>query len=302
MKLPCPNCRGICRIDIPKIPWDSLQATCQRCSMVFVIKARVDTRPDHREARVYCSNCGNTQAFSDHCTSCKSRFARFMLVQTEKRITGSRANKSDSAIEGKQDSVSRGRTAERFVTWLGSRPRWLTSAIVGLAFLACLTLLVGRMVFHTDSEKEYLTNYVQTVYGINSGIKLSKNIWLRYSTEGVKSFEPATISHIAKGDEKESLDMVKNEIDGLMLKLATHPKTYDVSFHKLQHLYETYKQLNAIVIDSLALPTCKTSDIKVFENEYASRLKDIKQDLPGKLSNQFIISGSKYDLRFFNDL
>jgi len=269
--------------------------------MVFVIKARVDTRPDHREARVYCSNCGNTQAFSDHCTSCKSRFARFMLVRTEKRVTGPGAGRSDTAVEGKKNSVSRGITAARFVTWLGSRQRGLTSAIVGVAFLACLTLLIGRIVFHTDSENEYLTNYVQTVYGINSGVKLSKNICLRYSAGGVNGAEPATISHIAKGDEKQSLDMVKNEIDGLMLKLATHPKTYDASFHKLQHLYVTYKQLNSIVIDSLGSSACKTSDLKTVDNEYASGLKDIKQDLPSKLSKQFIISGSKYDLRFFNE-
>ncbi len=266
--------------------------------MVFVIKARADDRPDHREARVYCSNCGNTQPFADHCTACKSRFARFMLVQTGKRVTGPGAGRSDSALAGNQDSAGRERTAER---WLDSRPRWLTSAIVGLACLAFLTL-VGRMVFRTDSEKEYLANYVQTVYGINSGIKLGKNICLRYSTDGVNGVEPATISHIAKGDEKKSLDTVKNEIDGLMMKLATHPDTYDPSFQKLQHLHETYKRLNAIVIDSQGSSSCKTSDLNVLEKEYVSRLKDIKRDLPNKLSKQFIISGSKYDLRFFSEL
>jgi len=158
------------------------------------------------------------------------------------------------------------------------------------------------MVFHSGSEKEFLTNYVQTVYGINSGIKLSKNICLRYSAEGVNGVEPATISHIAKGDEKQSLDMVRNEIDGLMLKLATHPNAYDPSFQKLQHLYEAYKRLNSIVIDSLGSSSCKASDLKALEKEYVSRLKDIKLDLPTKLSEQFVISGNKYDLRFFNEL
>lgn len=298
MKLPCPNCRGICQIDIPKTPWDSLQATCQQCSMVFVIKARADNRPDHREARVYCSNCGNTQAFADHCTSCKGRFARFMLVETGKRGTGPGTGRSDSALEGNRDPVSREGTVER---WLGSRRRWLMPAMGGLAFLTLLTLVVGRMFFHSGSEKEYLTNYVQTVYGINSGIKLSKNICLRYA-EGVNGVEPATISHIAKGDEKESLEMVKNEIDGLMLKLATHPKTYDPSFQKLQHLHETYKRLNTIAIDSQGSSSCKASDLNVLEKEYVSRLKDIKLDLPNKLSEQFGIAGSKYDLRFFSEL
>lgn len=270
--------------------------------MVFVIKARADNRPDHREARVYCSSCGTAQPFADHCTSCKGRFARFMLVETGKRVTGPGTDRSDSAIEGNRDSVSREKAAKRLVTWLGSRPRWLMPAMAGLAFLTLLTLVVGRMVFHSGSEKEYLTTYVQTVYGINSGIKLSKNICLRYSAEGVNGVEPATISHIAKGDEKQSLDTVRNEIDGLMLKLATHPKTYDPSFQKLQHLYETYKRLNSIVIDSQGSSSCKASDLNALEKEYASRLKEIKLDLPNKLSEQFVISGSKYDLRFFSEL
>ena len=292
MKLPCPNCRGTCQVDIPKTSWESLYVTCQQCSINFVIEGEFQAGADYRGTRTYCSRCGNTQPFSDHCTSCNGRFESFLIVRPENR-----ANKDRPPTAGNDSTHTWNPISRKAADWFAARKRWL-----GLASLAVLALMVG-LVFHlADSEEAYLADYVQAVYGIQSGFELSKNICLRYSAEGKNGTESGALQHIAPGKEKESLIIVKHEVDSLMSRLAKHPGAYEASFQKIRQLYATYEGQNALVTSSLDSGSCKMHDIQAFRNEYGSRLKDLKTGLPANLAEQFVMYGKTHDLRFFNEI
>lgn len=298
MKVPCPNCRQICQVDIPKTGCESLRAVCRHCSTGLVVTGKLRAGADYRGVAIYCSRCGKTQPFSDHCTSCNGRFESYLAVQAEQRTVKSHpptATGPARAHQGARGSLRKRISAQQLAA--GAGKWWLAAGLVSLAVALIAVLISSR----ANAERNYVTGYVEAVYGINCGFELSRNVCTRYSDQGKNSPESGAIKHIAGGEEKQSLLMVKSEVDGLMTRLAAHPKIYDASYAKIRQLYAVYEQQYKTVSGAMDSTSCNMQDVDGLKDEYASRLREIKRDLPGKLAEQFVISGRKYNLNFINN-
>lgn len=295
MKYPCPQC-GLSRQFIVEGTAKNVTGQrCRRCATKFSIKKVSARRKDFRGKTIFCSACGFEFLFSTECPSCKVPFTEYLLVSTERprKTTGSPARNLPKDVERLAFQCLRSATLR-----LRSIP--VRIRVVSTVIVLVLALLAAGSNYYNyqEDERNYLKNYVLTLYGINSGFDRASNISSDLVAESLRAGIAGYYPTGAVSEKLEELTTVQTEVARLMERLTNPPESLAEAGARLQQLYFIYKRQYSLVLAPHGRVDEYERSLRETRAEFLLALMQCKASFPSQLRNEVKKSGTRYNLHF----
>lgn len=245
--------------------------------------------PDHlRAAGVYCPRCGNGQPFADRCRVCGCVFSCYVVMESAPDIPPeSWSGEASLGVEGDRAAFSPGLSAR------------IKTIIAGVALLILICAVAGTVWYRNAQRREYTRNYVQILYGIRSGMNIAGLVCGgNYRTWKDGTPPDAPLPAGLDPEARNDLDVIKREIDGIMVKMASPPAEFDQVARTLRTLYIRYDGINALLLSSGEPPPSCRAGVAAAQENFSLELENIRTGRLSSLREELGRASQRYDFRF----
>ena len=176
----------------------------------------------------------------------------------------------------------------------GSSPRIMIISTVAVALIVLLAL--GTVLYKERKvERRYVTNFIQVIYGINTG----KDLCINNSAKLVSDWEVnlAARQNIIPSvniRDKSRMIFVKIETDEYRRKIGETPQKYFNIKDDLDKLYARYAVLHALIIDPAGTLPEFNAEVNYAASEYKQAAEQLKANLPPEMTEALKSAKDRY--------
>ncbi|MEN6332556.1 MAG: hypothetical protein ABFD57_11270 [Smithella sp.] len=241
---------------------------------------------------MYCPECRHVQKFSDRCSHCGNNFFCFVAIES-KKLPKLRLSSGKIDLETHKNIMHSFQSSSK----RGQGTRLLSAGLT--AFLIILSV-IGVIQYQNHLQKQYTQNFISALYGINSGMNMASRVYEgKYKAWKDGTPESAIKSAIVDEQAAADLNLVKGEVDGIMLKINKPATEYVNAFRILQKLYGIYRQVHTSIAGSAMNATIlQKKDFAGARSEYYREINNLKLNLPVRLKDELRTAGKRYNLDF----
>lgn len=287
MTVPCPKCNAKAPLDLPHIPEDGTSAKCPECNTRFwITRESFARRALKKEGKALCYYCNNELNNYLDCPTCGVMYPDFCVVQTSKPVKKKKRTTSSAiSFSIRPQRRTRGVALQQAT----HKPSKSISIIyVVVALVAVLAITLGISYHKKQSEQQYVSGFIRTLYGIKLGTDLNIKQCSTIAANWKAKMDTGQKFDLRISDEdKSKLDSAKSDIDVLMQKLAKVPGKYSKANENLAKLYGIYtKSYSLAAAPSGTLPVFTDSAGKL-ESEFKQTAQELKASLSAGLADKY---------------
>jgi hypothetical protein len=280
MKCSCPKCSANVDIDFQLIPDKGTYIKCTECKRRFWIHREYFAgRALRKRGEIYCAKCGEELNHTIACPACRALYPDFFVVQAKKTVPRRLpAVKLSFALPKVHSSRPRHKRSSAISPKPGAKMPKSLKRLVSAAAVVVLVIFGGYLYYQTTLENEYSRNFVKALYAIKTGRDISHETSEKIISSG------QDFGLRINAEDEARLNKVKSSADKLMKRINNPPGKYTKANEKLVKLYNIYSEMNTFMTSHpKTLQSFKNSSNKL-ENDFAEGVKDMKANLPQKLS------------------
>jgi uncharacterized protein YbaR (Trm112 family) len=292
MNFKCTKCSADIDVDKTLANVDGAVVMCPECkSRLWVYKESFAGRALNKSGEIHCFHCASNLGNTIVCPGCKALYPDYIVVRSTKKVRR-RTVKIQKSFIAYQTSSQPRKSRTPIAPRKEKAPSQRSFKVLGiLLVLLALSSGGGYVYYQYQRAAQYSADYMRALYGIKTGTDTCGQV----ASALKKKIAAQRISAVSINPKDGSrLVGLKDRIDKLMSKIESPPSKFIKSDKQIKDLYKIYTSLNSVTLAAAGSPENFFKSTSKLQDDFSAGFKELRADLPPKLSESFKIAQVKY--------